>query len=64
MTRKDEPSIQTRKIELRRLIDYAKEHRFKPSLIRDYEKQLKAIEDELKQRREHRKALRLARNGN
>lgn len=64
MTRKDEPSLSTRKIELRKLIEHAKEYRFKPSLIKDYEKQLRAIEDELKQRREHRAELRALKNGN
>lgn len=63
MSRKVEPSLATRKIELEKLVMFAKENRFKPSLIRDYERQLKAIEEELKQRRERRKELRALRNG-
>lgn len=63
MTKRDEPSLQTRKIELTKLIMFSKEHRFTPSLIRDYERQLKEIDDEIKQRREHRAELRALRSG-
>lgn len=62
MTRANEPSIQTRRIELKKLIDYAKENHFKLSLIQDYKRQFKELDDELKKHREHRKALRVARN--
>ena len=57
-------SPDTRRLELRKLIVYAEENKWNPTLIDDYKGQLAEVEEEIKKRKEYILRLRAERGIN